>query len=186
MAGIRGSSPIMPDYGSGANMDEYENDLDDADIDMDLDMDDGDARSMPDLGEGDSTYSRFVVFMPAVQSLVNAIGGYETVDHVFPDGTRGMKTVYRPGDSVLAVLKDLKRLWRKDDTDDERTVARCMAQAGLMRELVNLLVECYDRGEWGRKVSLVACEFTFVRLQKGRLRCWFGSMFSDRLKTYAA
>lgn len=132
-------------------------DRDDA-SDIDLEGEPDDAGSVVGLGDYDSVYSRFAVFMPAVQSLVNAIGGYETIDHVLPDGSTGMKTVYRPGDSVLAVLKDLKRLWRKDDTDDERTVARCMAQAGLMRELTNLLVECFDRGEWGRKVSLVACK----------------------------
>jgi replication fork protection complex subunit Tof1/Swi1 len=76
-----------------------------------------------------------------------------------PNPTTGaLETIYRPGDSVLAVLKDLKKLWRKDDTDDERTVARCMHRAGAMRELVALLVECTDRGDWGRKVALVACE----------------------------
>ena len=97
---------------------------------------------------------RFTIFMPAVQSLVNALGGYEEI--ATPNGT--FQTVYRPGDSVLAVMKDLKRLWRKDDSDDERTVARCMARAGLMKELIALVVECTERGDWGRKVGLVACE----------------------------
>ena len=104
--------------------------------------------------EGMDEPDRFGIFMPAVQNLVNALGGYEEVST--PDG--GFQTIYRPGDSVLAVLKDLKKLWRKDDSDDERTVARCMAKAGLMKELLALLVECTDRGEWGRKVGLVACE----------------------------
>ncbi|WOO84917.1 Topoisomerase 1-associated factor 1 [Vanrija pseudolonga] len=97
---------------------------------------------------------RFEVFMPAVQSLVNALGGYEEMPQ--SDGT--FMTVYRPGDSVLPVLKDLKKLWRKDDTDDERTVARCMAKAGLMKELVALVKEVTDRGEWGRKISLMSCD----------------------------
>ncbi|KAI9636791.1 topoisomerase 1-associated factor 1 [Dioszegia hungarica] len=108
------------------------------------------------MDEPDSISNRFAIFMPAVQSLVNAVGGYELVDAT--DGSDGREMVYRPGDSVLAVLKDLKRLWRKDDSDDERTVARCMAKAGLMKELIALLMECVDRGEWGRKVSLVACD----------------------------
>ena len=97
---------------------------------------------------------RFSIFLPAVQSLVNALGGYEELE----TSPGKYETIYRPGDSVLAVLKDLKKLWRKDDTDDERTVARCMARAGLMKELIALVVECTDRGDWGRKVSLVACE----------------------------
>lgn len=107
--------------------------------------------SLPDL---DDASDRFTIFMPAVQSLVNAVGGYETVT----SSSGSQEVVYRPGDSVLAVLKDLKRLWRKDDSDDERTVARCMAKAGLMKELIALLIECAERGDWGRKVSLVACK----------------------------
>jgi replication fork protection complex subunit Tof1/Swi1 len=91
-----------------------------------------------------------------VQQLVNAIGGWEQVE--VDDGQ--YETIYRPGDSVLGVLKDLKKLWRKDDTDDERTVARCMAKAGLMKELIALVKECTPRGDWGRKVSLMAREFT--------------------------
>jgi replication fork protection complex subunit Tof1/Swi1 len=110
------------------------------------------AAGPPDLL--DDELDRFEIFMPAVQSLVNALGGYEELETT----AGAYETIYRPGDSVLAVLKDLKKLWRKDDMDDERTVARCMARAGLMKELIALLVECTDRGEWGRKVALVACE----------------------------
>lgn len=101
-----------------------------------------------------SPQDRENIFLPAVQSLVVALGGWEEVE----TSPGKLETVYRPGDSVLAVLKDLKKLWRKDDEDDERTVARCMAKAGLMRDLISILVECTDRGEWGRKVALMACE----------------------------
>jgi replication fork protection complex subunit Tof1/Swi1 len=66
--------------------------------------------------------------------------------------------VYRPGDSVLSVLRDLKKLWRKDDTDDERTVFRCFAKAGLCTELVALLEECTGRGDTGRKIALAAAD----------------------------
>jgi replication fork protection complex subunit Tof1/Swi1 len=107
---------------------------------------------LEDLGQPD----RAEVFMPAVQNLVNALGGFEQVET--PAGSGEYETIYRPGDSVLGVLKDLKKLWRKDDSDDERTVARCMAKAGLMKELIALLVECTDRGDWGRKVALMACK----------------------------
>ncbi|ODO09506.1 topoisomerase 1-associated factor 1 [Cryptococcus amylolentus CBS 6273] len=104
----------------------------------------------------DAPEDKYDLFYNAVQTLVNALGGYEDIES--PPGSGHFDTIYRPGDSVLGVLKDLKKLWRKDDEDDERTVARCMAQAGLMKELVAILVECADRGEWGRKVSLVACD----------------------------
>lgn len=99
---------------------------------------------------------RYEIFMPAIQNLVNALGGYEEVQ----TSPGVFETVYRPGDSVLGVLKDLKKLWRKDDSDDERTVARCMAKAGLMRELIAIVVECAERGDWGRKIALMACECT--------------------------
>lgn len=102
----------------------------------------------------DDPTQRLAIFYPAVQSLTNALGGYEEVE----TSAGKYETVYRPGDSILAVLKDLKKLWRKDDSDDERTVARCMHRSGLMRELIAILVEMTDRGEWGRKVALVACE----------------------------
>ncbi|WVQ81137.1 hypothetical protein IAT38_003259 [Cryptococcus sp. DSM 104549] len=98
--------------------------------------------------------NRQEIYARAVQTLVNALGGYEDVE----TSPGRFETIYRPGDSVLAVLKDLKKLWRKDDEDDERTVARCMIKAGLMKELIAILVECSDRGDWGRKVALVACD----------------------------
>ncbi|WWC91099.1 uncharacterized protein L201_006040 [Kwoniella dendrophila CBS 6074] len=107
------------------------------------------------IGEEIEPLDKEKIFLPAVQSLVAALGGYEDI---LNENSGKIENVYRPGDSVLGVLKDLKKLWRKDDEDDERTVARCMAKSGLMRELVALLVECTDRGDWGRKVALLACD----------------------------
>ncbi|GMK55868.1 hypothetical protein CspeluHIS016_0209240 [Cutaneotrichosporon spelunceum] len=118
----------------------------------DIDLTSSPRGQSPGLEEGDGDRSE--VFMPAVQNLVNALGGYERV--ATPDG--GWELIYRPGDSVLAVLKDLKKLWRKDDADDDRTVARCMYKANLMKELIALVCEVYNRGEWGRKVALMACD----------------------------
>lgn len=117
----------------------------------------GEMPELPDVLPGQE--DRYEVFMPGVQHLVNAIGGFEEV----PTEDGGYETIYRPGDSVLAVLKDLKKLWRKDDTDDERTVARCMAKAGLMKELIGLVKECTPRGDWGRKVALMARKYRVCR-----------------------
>lgn len=58
----------------------------------------------------------------------------------------------------MAVMRDLKKLWRKDDTDDERTVFRCFAKAGLCIELLCLVDECTGRGENGRKIALAATD----------------------------
>ncbi|WWC73002.1 uncharacterized protein I206_106966 [Kwoniella pini CBS 10737] len=122
-------------------------------LDLDLEHDEGRGIS-PSLI--DEPIDKHAIFLPAVQSLVAALGGYENIET--SPGSGKFENIYRPGDSVLGVLKDLKKLWRKDDEDDERTVARCMAKAGLMRELVALLTECTYRGDWGRKISLVACD----------------------------
>lgn len=94
------------------------------------------------------------LFLPVVQSLVTALGGYE--DAVDDQGESTL--FYRPGDSVLAVLKDLKKLWRKDDTDDERTVARLFHQCSLAKELIGLLVECAERGDYERKIALASVD----------------------------
>jgi replication fork protection complex subunit Tof1/Swi1 len=63
---------------------------------------------------------------------------------------------YRPGDSIVGCLRDLKKLWRKDDTDDERTVARIISKSGIIRDLVAIVEEVSDRGPWGMKVGLMA------------------------------
>lgn len=72
--------------------------------------------------------------------------------------TQAIQTTYLPGDSCLAVLRDLKRLWRKDDTDDERTVFRCFHRCHLARELVALIEECVGRGDHERKIALAATD----------------------------
>src|ERR1700761_3459649 len=65
----------------------------------------------------------------AIQRVVNALGG--VVDDV-----------YVPGDSCYGCLKDLKRLWRFDDHDDERTVARILWETGVfVNDLVPILLE---------------------------------------------
>ena len=67
---------------------------------------------------------RRAILEPAVSRVVEALGGVE-------DGQ------YRLGDEVDGwCLKDLK-LWRKEDTDDERTVARIFWET---RVLPNYLI----------------------------------------------
>ncbi|KAJ6500386.1 timeless protein-domain-containing protein [Mycena sanguinolenta] len=71
---------------------------------------------------------RRVLFEPVIARVVDALGGQEA-------GT------YRMGDEVHGCLKDLKKLWRKDDTDDERTVARIFWEKRvLMNDLIPILL----------------------------------------------
>ncbi|KAI4520868.1 timeless-domain-containing protein [Schizophyllum commune Loenen D] len=71
---------------------------------------------------------------PVVSNVVDALGGFEG------------KT-YRMGDEVNGCLKDLKRLWRKDDTDDERTVARIYWEKRLLHnDLIPILLATAGKG----------------------------------------
>ncbi|CAE6369742.1 unnamed protein product [Rhizoctonia solani] len=72
---------------------------------------------------------------PIIHSTVAALGGVET------EATTGV-TRYVLGDDCLGCLRDLKKLWRKDDTDDERTVARMFWETRVLEnDLVPILIE---------------------------------------------
>ena len=88
--------------------------------------------------------SRRAILEPAVKNVVDALGGYE-------DGR------YRLGDECYGCLKDLKRLWRKDDTDDERTVARIFWETRVLpNDLVPILLETAGKGLFEDKHA-IAC-----------------------------
>ncbi|KAG5339373.1 hypothetical protein C0989_004499 [Termitomyces sp. Mn162] len=87
-------------------------------------------------GESDAEPSidRRAALQPVISRVVDALGGYE----------RG---TYRMGDEVNGCLKDLKKLWRKDDTDDERTVARIFWETRVLpNDLVPILLETAGKG----------------------------------------
>ncbi|TFY75534.1 hypothetical protein EWM64_g8480, partial [Hericium alpestre] len=98
-------------------------------------------------GESDHEHGyteRRAILEPAIRSVVEALGGYEG------------KT-YRMGDEAYGCLKDLKKYWRKDDTDDERTVARIFwATRVLTNDLVPILVETAGKGHVEDKRA-IAC-----------------------------
>ncbi|KAI5989865.1 timeless protein-domain-containing protein [Pisolithus marmoratus] len=71
---------------------------------------------------------------PVVRRVVDALGGFE-------DG------VYRMGDEVAGCLRDLKKLWRLDDSDDERTVARIFWETRVLsNDLVPILLATAGKG----------------------------------------
>ncbi|CAE6475330.1 unnamed protein product [Rhizoctonia solani] len=87
---------------------------------------------------------------PVIQSTVAALGGVET------DAATGV-TRYVLGDDCLGCLRDLKKLWRKDDTDDERTVARVFWETRVLQnDLVPILIETAGGDIVGDKRA-VAC-----------------------------
>ena len=93
-------------------------------------MDDDD--EVISIASGDSGSEPYIdrrsILDPVVRRVVDALGGYE-------DGS------YRLGDAVNGCLKDLKKLWRKDDTDDERTVARIFWETRVLpNDLIPILM----------------------------------------------
>ncbi|KAJ7608441.1 timeless protein-domain-containing protein [Roridomyces roridus] len=78
---------------------------------------------------------RRLLFEPVIGRVVDALGGYEA-------GT------YRMGDEANGCLKDLKKLWRKDDTDDERTVARIFWEKRVLsNDLIPILLLTAGAGQ---------------------------------------
>ena len=98
-----------------------------------------------DYSDDDYT-SRRAILEPAIRSVVDALGGYE-------DGR------YRLGDECYGCLKDLKKFWRKDDTDDERTVARIFwATRVLPNDLVPILLETAGKGMFEDKRAIAVAD----------------------------
>ncbi|OAX37898.1 timeless-domain-containing protein [Rhizopogon vinicolor AM-OR11-026] len=83
---------------------------------------------------GTEELDRRAILEPVVKRVVDALGGYEG-------------GVYRMGDEVSGCLRDLKKLWRKDDTDDERTVARIFWETRVLpNDLVPILLATAGKG----------------------------------------
>lgn len=88
--------------------------------------------------EGLEDLSRRDILTPFIQSTVAALGG-------FVDAGKGRS--YEMGDACLGCLRDLKKFWRKDDTDDERTVARIFWETRVLpNDLVPILLETAGKG----------------------------------------
>jgi replication fork protection complex subunit Tof1/Swi1 len=99
-----------------------------------LTMDRDEVISVSSGGSDSENIDRRAILEPAVRRVVDALGGYEG-------------GVYRLGDEVSGCLKDLKTLWRKDDTDDERTVARIFWETRVLpNDLVPILLATAGKG----------------------------------------
>jgi replication fork protection complex subunit Tof1/Swi1 len=107
---------------------------------------DDDVISIHSEASNDDQYynERRAILEPAIRSVVDALGGYE-------------KGVYRLGDEAYGCLKDLKKFWRKDDTDDDRTVARIFWESRVLpNDLVPILLETAGKGHLEDKRA-IAC-----------------------------
>ncbi|KAF8999889.1 hypothetical protein BDZ89DRAFT_1170521 [Hymenopellis radicata] len=92
---------------------------DNADV---IDISDDEQEEVVEIDGNYKEPEEYAIFRPLVKRVVDALGG---------------GTPYQPGDSAYACLKDLKRLWRKDDD----TVARMLWEARTMiKDLIPLLL----------------------------------------------
>ena len=89
---------------------------------------------------------RRAILTPAIQRTIAALGGIEG-------------GVYQLGDECYGCLKDLKKFWRKDDTDDERTVARIFWECRLLEnDLVPILLETAGKGAATHKCAIAVAD----------------------------
>ena len=109
-----------------------------------MDADDAISISSTDSVDPDDYSQRRAILEPAIRNVVESLGGFE-------GGT------YRMGDEAYGCLKDLKKYWRKDDTDDERTGARIFwATQVLSNDLIPILLETAGKGHAEDKRA-IAC-----------------------------
>ncbi|KAG9019357.1 Topoisomerase 1-associated factor 1 [Tulasnella sp. 427] len=105
----------------------------------------------PEQRDASPEYDIRAEYTPVVQNIVSALGGLEQISST--------ETQYILGDSCLGCLKDLKRLWRKDDTDDERTVARILYETRVFqRDLVPILLATAGAGKVEDKCALACAD----------------------------
>lgn len=62
----------------------------------------------------------------------------------------------------IGCLKDLKRFWRLDESDDDRTVARIFAQVGVLKnDLIHILDQTLGTGPKGDRIALACGMLSF-------------------------
>ncbi|KAJ3565991.1 hypothetical protein NP233_g7283 [Leucocoprinus birnbaumii] len=93
---------------------------------------------------GEDRYDPRDVLEPVITRIIDALGGVEAGE-------------YRMGEQAAACLKDLKKLWRRDDTDDDRTVARIFWERRLLQnDLIPILLAATEiSGEDKRAIACV-------------------------------
>ena len=113
-------------------------------------------------GDGVDVDERAELLRAPVLSICSALGGYEAVER---DGR--VEQVYCLGDDCLGALsrvladaeclRDLRRLWREDDSDASRAMARVLAELGtLHNDLIPILLHTAGGAEKEANVAL-AC-----------------------------
>ncbi|KAF9001196.1 timeless protein-domain-containing protein [Cyathus striatus] len=129
-----------------------------------------------DESDNQAAFDRRALLAPVVTRVVDALGGNETGE-------------YRMGDEVTGCLRDLKKLWRKDETDDERTVARRglvedkpMTWPIDMSEELKELDEELDKGTDYTQLMESHLHYKAALLKPGVMDAFFGIMLPPLAK----
>jgi replication fork protection complex subunit Tof1/Swi1 len=95
---------------------------------------------------GPEESDRAAILAPAISDVITALGGFEGDTYVL-------------GDECYGCLKDLKKFWRKDDTDDDRTVARIFWKLRVLpNDLIPILLETAGKGRVTDKHAIAAAD----------------------------
>ncbi|KAK4051924.1 Topoisomerase 1-associated factor 1 [Microbotryomycetes sp. JL201] len=94
---------------------------------------------------------KYATLKPPIASLCSALGGVEEFRTEHGD----IYSAYSLGDQVVGCLKDLKRFWRMDDKDEDRTVARIFYDVGLLNnDLIPILLTTLGTSAKGDRIAL--------------------------------
>ncbi|KAK4058290.1 Topoisomerase 1-associated factor 1 [Microbotryomycetes sp. JL221] len=122
-----------------------------------INQDDSDAyRSDSDVQQGareirSARERKYATLKPPIASLCSALGGVEE----FRTEQGDIYSAYSLGDQVVGCLKDLKRFWRMDDKDDDRTVARIFFDVGVLNnDLIPILLTTLGTSTKGDRIAL--------------------------------
>lgn len=114
--------------------------------------------------------AKWKLLEPRILNTVSALGGLEDVlvpgeraedeDEDGPEPEGKVESVYRLGDECLGCLKDIKKFWRLDDHDDDRTVARILYKSKVLpNDLLPILKSVEGTGSRGTRIALLCCTF---------------------------
>ncbi|KAH8930022.1 hypothetical protein BT69DRAFT_1275789 [Atractiella rhizophila] len=88
----------------------------------------------------EAAQQKWDAFYPKIVNVITALGGWEEVLIENEDGDKELVKVYKVGEEVTGCLKDLKRFFRLDDHDPDRTVLKIYYKQGLLqKDLIPIL-----------------------------------------------
>lgn len=108
------------------------------------------------------------ILEPPILAVVSALGGFEDVlvepeeeEDLAPNRRQPeLQRLYKLGDECLGCLKDLKKFWRLDEDDEDRTVARILHDSQILpNDLLPILTSLELNDKKDHRVALLCSQF---------------------------